>query len=88
MKRIICVLLFGALFVAMPAAASAQSPTPSGETDVFGNMPGIVYLLIPLAIAGALYLSHKLSGTDEPTESDRRVGAVSRALAQQKEEQS
>jgi hypothetical protein len=54
---------------------------------VFGNMPGVVYILIPLAIAGAVYLSRELGKRvdDDADGPERRQGAVSRTLARQKE---
>ena len=59
--------LAATLLVAMAASASAQSPLPSPEAgaDIFGNMPGAVILLVPLAIGGALYLSYRLGRPDE-----------------------
>jgi hypothetical protein len=74
--------LAATLFVAMAASASAQTPVPSPEagTDIFGNMPGAVILLVPLMIGGALYLSYRLGRPDEDVRA-RREGAVSRALA-------
>lgn len=70
-----------------PTSALAQSPSPAAGTNVFGNMPGVVYILIPLAIAGAVYLSRELGKRvdDDADGPERRQGAVSRTLARQKE---
>ncbi len=86
-KRAVHILIAASAIVAMPGLALAQTPQPlSAGTDVFGNMPGIVYLLIPLVIAGAIYLSRELGRTEEAAEPERRQGAVSKALAKQKED--
>ncbi len=76
-------LLFAlAVIVAWPASVLAQSPSPGADegADVFGNMPGVVILLVPLLIGAALYLSYKLGRGDEET-GPSREGAVSRALS-------
>ena len=76
---IACIALTGV------TAAYAQSPAPDdGGTDVFGNMPGAVILLIPILIGGALYISRKLGPQDDEATSGRREGAVSRTLARTK----
>lgn len=84
-KRVAATIVTTALTVlAAPAISLAQSPAPS-EPDIWGNMPGALILLVPLALGGAFYLSRFLSGSpDEPAE--RREGAVSRALARKSNE--
>lgn len=89
--RITRALLFGALFaLASATSALAQAPTdaPDAGPDVFGNMPGAVFLLIPLLIGGAIYVSRRLGPNDHDDEAPRREGAVSRALARQRREKS
>ena len=66
--------------------AYAQSPAPDDAgTDIFGNMPGAVILLVPVLIGGALYISRRLGPRDDEATSTRREGAVSRALAQREQ---
>ena len=78
-------LIAAALVFALPAFAAAQSPEASEAPSTFDNMPGVIILLIPLAIGAALYLSYKLGRTDEEA-GPRREGAVSRALARDQQE--
>lgn len=77
------------LAFASASQALAQAPTAAPDTgpDVFGNMPGAVFLLIPLLIGGAIYVSRKLGPEDEDT-TPKREGAVSRALARQRKDSS
>jgi hypothetical protein len=82
--RLIRALLFSAaLLVAMAHTAFAQdaSPAASEGPDVFGNFPGAVFLLVPIVIGGALYVSRRLGPQDDEAAAPRREGAVSRALA-------
>jgi hypothetical protein len=72
--------LAATLVLAVPRVAAAQSPSPEAGADVFGNMPGVVILIIPVAIGAALYLSYRLGRGDEEV-GPKREGAVSRALA-------
>ncbi len=74
-------LLVACIALTTASVAYAQSPAPDdGGTDVFGNMPGAVILLVPIVIGGALYVSRRLSPRDDEAASGRREGAVSRAL--------
>ena len=76
-----CGLLLAAAFlIALPGMAGAQSPEPTAGPSVFDNMPGVVILIVPVAIGAALYLSYRLGRGDEET-GPKREGAVSRALA-------
>jgi len=80
-KPFVMMLAQGAI-LALPSIASAQtaSPGPTG-TDVFSNMPGTIFVLIPLVIAAALYLGHVLGKKPDDSGPERRQGPVSRALA-------
>jgi hypothetical protein len=68
----------------LAAAAQATADGP----NIWGNMPGAVVLLIPLAIGGVIYLGRRLSRTHPEDEGPKREGAVSRALAKKSEEES
>jgi hypothetical protein len=79
-------LLFTAcVLLSFPTVAFAQEASPAPDTgpDVWGNMPGAVLLLVPIVIGGALYISRRLGPRDDDATSNRREGAVSKALARQ-----
>jgi hypothetical protein len=71
-----------------PNAAFAQAATPQPDTgpDLWSNLPGALVIGIPLAIFLALYISRRLGRTDDGDREPRRVGAVSRALARERDE--
>ena len=55
-------------------------PDPSKVGDLVGNLPGVVYLLIPLVLALAFLTALILGPLGEPEASARRSGGVTRAL--------
>jgi hypothetical protein len=63
-----------------PAFAQSKGGDPSKVGDLVGNLPFVVYLLIPLALVLALITALLLGSTGDPSGSVRRVGGVSRAL--------
>ena len=85
-RAVVCAIV---LALASASQALAQAPTTAPDTgpDVFGNMPGAVFLLVPLLIGGAVYVSRRLGPEDEDT-TPKREGAVSRALARQRKDKS
>ena len=56
-------------------------PDPSKVGDLVGNLPGVVYLLIPLVLALAFLTMLVLGPLGEPEANARRSGGVSRALS-------
>jgi hypothetical protein len=87
-RRLARTLLLTAFVVlASPLSALAQSPAPEGDggPNVWGNMPGVIVVLIPLAIGVALYLSYVLGGGRSSEPEAGRQGAVSRALARRED---
>jgi hypothetical protein len=55
-------------------------PDPSKVGELVGNLPGVVYLLIPLALGLAFLTALVLGPLGEPAASARRAGGVTRAL--------
>jgi hypothetical protein len=55
-------------------------PDPSKVGDLVGNLPTVVYLLIPLVLALALVTAYVLGPRGEPGPTVRRAGGVSRML--------
>jgi hypothetical protein len=55
-------------------------PDPSKVGDLVGNLPAVVYLLIPLALGLAFLTALLLGPLGEPEASARRAGGVTRAL--------
>jgi hypothetical protein len=68
-----------ALLASLPAAY-AQSGDSSKSGDLSGNLPGTIYLLIPLALGLALLTAVALGDRGRPEASDRRTGGLTRAL--------
>ncbi len=67
-----------AIVSSVPAWIAAADPSKAG--DLVGNLPVVVYLLIPLALALALLTSLALGSLAEPRAAGRRIGGVTRAL--------
>jgi hypothetical protein len=55
-------------------------PDPSKVGDLVGNLPFVVYLLIPLALALALLTAVVLGPRGAPDPREHRIGGVRRAL--------
>jgi hypothetical protein len=70
----------GGFVDALVLAAQAPVTSPEAASGAWSNLPGAIILLIPLAIAGALYISSRLAKPDPSRETVRREGAVSRTL--------
>lgn len=62
------------------AAALVAAADPAKVGDLAGNLPGGVYLLIPLVLGLALLTSLALGSLGEPRTSGRRAGGVGRTL--------
>jgi hypothetical protein len=56
------------------------------DPNIWGNMPGAVVLLVPIAIGAAIYLGRRLARQAPDDEAPKREGAVSRTLARRSEE--
>jgi lipopolysaccharide export LptBFGC system permease protein LptF len=66
----------------LPAHAQSEGGgDPSKVGDLVGNLPGAVYLLIPLALVLALLTAVALGPGDESETTARRAGGISRALS-------
>jgi hypothetical protein len=72
--------LVGIASLASATAAAAQSGDSSKSGDLAGNLPGTIYLLIPLALGLALLTAVALGDRGRPEASDRRSGGLTRAL--------
>jgi hypothetical protein len=71
----------GRIVDAIVLAIQAPVTSPEATSGTWSNLPGAIVLLIPLAIAGALYISSRLAKPDPSREVAGREGAVSRTLA-------
>ncbi len=60
-------------------------PDPSSVGDLAGNLPFVVYLLIPIVLALAVLTAVVLGSQGQPGPSERRAGGVSRALGRRAE---
>jgi hypothetical protein len=78
-------IAFALITSATEAVAQTDVPADTGP-NIWGNMPGAVVLLIPVAIGGALYLGRRLSRHDPEDDAPKREGAVSRTLARKTED--
>jgi hypothetical protein len=73
--------LLGLLATISPAHAQSEQGDPSKVGDLIGNLPIVVYLLIPLALALALLTAVVLGPLGERDVNAQRAGGVSRALS-------
>ena len=62
------------------AVAFAQTSDTPAKPDLWGHLPGVLVIGVPLAIGLAVYISRRLGHESETDEQPRRIGAVSRAL--------
>jgi hypothetical protein len=64
-----------------PARAQSEQGDPSKVGDLVGNLPLVVYLLLPLALVLALVTAIALGPRGERDVNATREGGVSRALS-------
>lgn len=77
-----------AVAFAMVLAIGAPAGAAGSEGDLTGNLPGTVYLLIPLVLVFAVLTALALGDRAEPRASRRRAGGVTRALEHESSESS
>lgn len=69
------------------ACVALAQATPDNKPDLWGHLPGALIVGVPLAIGLAVYISRHLGREDESAEEPRRIGAVTRALARERDEE-
>ena len=70
-----------AVSVVLACSPAYAQGDPSKSGDLTGNFSGVVWLLIPLAVALALLTAYVLGPRGTPDPSEHRLGGVSRALS-------